>query len=358
MALDASLLKLFVRARDLKVGLIVIKVCNLLKARWRVTARARLLHELFLELFLMNRRMAVGAEVWIFFTTEFKVVSWLCDLDKRNILFRGNVTAPTRLHLLVLPNQLKSRRVVIKGRSWIKLYGRVTGRAGLLIGLRRKLLLMRTRMAVDAEFFLKVRELINFFTLNQMARLTAYLLMRPSQRESRLIMEGWVPHDLALSILNIPALRCMTCLARNILKPSMKLRRMNCFMTAFTGLLGYAFEKVQTQSVRRCLQSGPTLGLVTIKTTILFMFSRDGETRLCTVIKFKLLFPVRLAVASLTVLCGCAHLVEHFISIAVVIGVTTRTGFLQTLKVEVFHLATLISGLVTVYALCCCMRAV
>ncbi len=58
------------------------------------------------------------------------------------------------------------------------------------------------------------------------------------------------------------------------------------------------------------------------------MLTYDREPSLGAVIKFELLFPVLLAVTSLTILSGSAHFVENFVPIAVVINVTTRTGLL------------------------------
>lgn len=285
VALNTILGELLVSAGDLKVGLIVIELIQLIEAIRRVAAGTGFLKVFFLQLFLMNGRVTVRAEIRILIPTELKVVSRLGNLDERNILSRGNVTAPAAFHVFMLARELKAGRIVIEGRARIELHGRVAGRAGFLLSGRSKLVSVRRGMAIHAELLLEAREFIDLFALHVMTAFTAEFLVRTGKRETRFIMEGRVAEDLALRVLDVPPFRRVTGLTRHAFETLMERSRVRRLVAALTGFLGNPFEEVGSQGIRHFLQTHSALRLMTVEAGILQMFADQGKTRLGSMIE-------------------------------------------------------------------------
>jgi hypothetical protein len=179
VAVNAGFFKFLMSSCNFEIGLVMVELGDLVKAHRRMAARTGLSYEFVLELVLVHRRVTARAEVRVIIAIEFEVMGRLSHLDEGDGLLGREVATPARLHVFVSTDELETGGVVIKSGPGIELNGRMAGRARLLVSLRRELLLMRGRMAVDAKILLKARKFINVLALDLVTGLAAYLLMRP-----------------------------------------------------------------------------------------------------------------------------------------------------------------------------------
>ena len=163
---------------------------------------------------------------------------------------------PTALYLIVFANQLKVGRTMIKGRPWIKLNRRVTGRTGFFLSRFLELIFVRRRMTVDTKVLCRAWELIHFLTLDLVTGLAGELHMRACKRKTGLVMEGRIRSDLPLHVLNIPAFRRMALGAGNRFKSFMERCRMRRLVTGLTGLGRYGFKEIAAQGIRCRFKAG------------------------------------------------------------------------------------------------------
>jgi len=146
-------------------------------------------------------------------------------------------------------------------------------------------------MTVHTKILGKTWKLIFFLAVDGMTVFAGLFQVGPCQGKPSLGVKGGVFGNLARHSLDIPAIGDVTLLARCILKALHKRSRVMRLVTTFAA----AFRDTPEEVVSRCVALVPqciaTFGLMTIETTVLFVFSSNRKTGLSVVIKFGSRFP-------------------------------------------------------------------